>query len=142
MARSTVGITILVGKGIFEMLTASIEAQFKGHPDALLFTVMVAIPLLLNIGLAWIQDAVLKWKSTRRPGRRTVTSSGAGLLGGEGGEGEGGAMVGLGAATTGGEQVAIGAAQQLASQFADLRVRASDKASSTTVMVSGLHDDS
>ncbi|MEW5319042.1 MAG: hypothetical protein WDW38_010218 [Sanguina aurantia] len=150
VARSTVGVTILLGKRLFEILTASIEARFRGHPDALLFTVMVAIPLTLNIGLAWIQDAVLKWKSTRRlPGRRTVTTS-AGVVvtcqGSDGGEGDGGgsAMVGVsGTAAAGGEPGAIGA-QQLASvlTFAvDRRARASDKPGSSMLVDASLRDD-
>ncbi|KAG2451255.1 hypothetical protein HYH02_003862 [Chlamydomonas schloesseri] len=65
-ARLSVGATVLSTLALMGALAGGLDRLFGGRPDAELFTVMVGIPMLLNVGQAWIQDQVLKWTARRR----------------------------------------------------------------------------
>jgi len=69
-ARSVVGAVILLFSPAFMFITANLDARFVGRPDQYLYTVMVALPLVVNVGQAWIQDQVLKWTGRKHPGDR------------------------------------------------------------------------
>ncbi|KAJ9514047.1 hypothetical protein V8C86DRAFT_1816524 [Haematococcus lacustris] len=69
-ARSCVGLCVLLLAPGFQLVTAALDLYFRGRPDTYLYTVMVAIPLVVNVGQAWIQDQVLKWKHKRAPGSK------------------------------------------------------------------------
>jgi len=60
-ARSIVGVTVVSLIAPLSRVTSFMDSKFVGHPDAYLYTVMVCIPLVMNVGQAWIQDQVLKW---------------------------------------------------------------------------------
>uniref|UniRef100_A0A7S0Y9J2 Uncharacterized protein n=1 Tax=Polytomella parva TaxID=51329 RepID=A0A7S0Y9J2_9CHLO len=62
ISRLTVGMTVVLGIPILEKAAKCLDRWFDGHPDLYLFTVMVGCPMILNVGQAWIQDQVLKWK--------------------------------------------------------------------------------
>ncbi|GIL79670.1 hypothetical protein Vretimale_12257 [Volvox reticuliferus] len=95
-ARLSVGATVMSMLRMVAEIARSLDRTFAGQPDAELFTVMVGIPMLLNVGQAWIQDQVLKWSARRRikrGGDALSTSSDAaalpaagGLISGGGGE--------------------------------------------------------
>ena len=57
-ARLSVGATVLSTLRLVAELARGLDRAFLGKPDAELFTVMVGIPMLLNVGQAWIQDQV------------------------------------------------------------------------------------
>lgn len=61
-ARTIVGVVVISSIPALQLITTSMDRQFKGHPDLYIFTVMVGIPVFINIGQAWIQDQVLKWR--------------------------------------------------------------------------------
>jgi hypothetical protein len=61
-ARLIVGLVIYINIPALQLLTLSLDQKFKGRPETYLFTVMVGIPVFINIGQAWIQDQVLKWR--------------------------------------------------------------------------------
>lgn len=56
--RSIVGALILTFAAAFTAITSSLDSRFVGRPDVYLYTVMVAIPLVVNVGQAWIIDVV------------------------------------------------------------------------------------
>lgn len=64
-ARLSVGLTLLATLRVLSRISLALDATFVGHPDLYLFVVMVGIPMMLNVGQAWIQDQVLKWKTRR-----------------------------------------------------------------------------
>ncbi|KAG2435771.1 hypothetical protein HXX76_006967 [Chlamydomonas incerta] len=74
-ARLSVGVTVLSTLRLMAALAGGLDKAFAGKPDAELFTVMVGIPMLLNVGQAWIQDQVLKWSARRRIKRGGADSS-------------------------------------------------------------------
>jgi hypothetical protein len=57
-ARLSVGATVLSTLRLMAELARGLDTAFAGQPDAELLTVMVGIPMLLNVGQAWIQDQV------------------------------------------------------------------------------------
>ncbi len=57
-ARTVVGATILSLAQVFQGLTMYLDRRFAGRPHVYLYTVMVGIPMVINIGQAWIQDQV------------------------------------------------------------------------------------
>ncbi|GAX83167.1 hypothetical protein CEUSTIGMA_g10593.t1 [Chlamydomonas eustigma] len=61
-ARLIVGLVIYINIPALQQLTLSLDQRFQGRPGTYLFTVMVGIPVFINIGQAWIQDQVLKWR--------------------------------------------------------------------------------
>ncbi|KXZ55510.1 hypothetical protein GPECTOR_2g1059 [Gonium pectorale] len=93
-ARLSVGATVLSTLRLMAALAHGLDAAFRGRPEAELFTVMVGIPMLLNVGQAWIQDQVLKWTARRRIKRGMTESLGSGsdapLLQHSSGSGSGG----------------------------------------------------
>eukprot|EP00198_Chlamydomonas_reinhardtii_P002764 XP_001692100.1 predicted protein [Chlamydomonas reinhardtii] len=68
-ARLSVGVTVLSSLRLMGALAGGLDRVCAGHPEAELFTVMVGIPMLLNVGQAWIQDQaagspVFPWRLT------------------------------------------------------------------------------
>lgn len=63
-ARLSVGATVLSTLRLVAELARGLDTAFTGRPDAELLTVMVGIPMLLNVGQAWIQDQVRGLKVT------------------------------------------------------------------------------
>lgn len=61
-ARTITGCVVVSLIPVLKAITAFMDSKFVGHPDTYLFVVMVGIPFIVNIGQAWIQDQVLKWK--------------------------------------------------------------------------------
>eukprot|EP00955_Chlamydomonas_euryale_P077153 362866-Chlamydomonas_euryale.AAC.24 len=61
-ARVIVGVVIITSIPVLSHVTNALDKHFYGHPGVYLFTVMVGIPVVVNVGQAWIQDQVLKWK--------------------------------------------------------------------------------
>ncbi len=57
-ARSIVGLVLLTLAPFFASVTTSMDRRFEGRPSTYLYTVMVCIPLVVNVGQAWIQDQV------------------------------------------------------------------------------------
>ncbi len=57
-ARLTVGAVVLLGLGVLAEAARGLDRAFVGQPHLELFTVMVGIPMTLNVGQAWIQDQV------------------------------------------------------------------------------------
>lgn len=41
----------------------ALDRAFENHPVALLFTVMICCPVLMNVAQAWVQDQFLAWRS-------------------------------------------------------------------------------
>jgi hypothetical protein len=70
-ARVVVGFVVVSNIPVFSIVTNALDDHFEGHPDVFLFTVMVCIPVVVNVGQAWIQDQVLKWshRQTKEPGQ-------------------------------------------------------------------------
>jgi hypothetical protein len=66
-ARSIVGVVVISSIPVLQQLTQALDRKFEGHPDLYIFTVMVGIPIFINVGQAWIQDQVLKWKIRKKP---------------------------------------------------------------------------
>ncbi|KAG1667850.1 hypothetical protein FOA52_011038 [Chlamydomonas sp. UWO 241] len=60
-ARVIVGCIVVSSIPVLSIVTDALDDHFEGHPEVFLFTVMVAIPVVVNVGQAWIQDQVLKW---------------------------------------------------------------------------------
>ena len=58
LARTVTGLVVILAIPYLQLVALALDAKFVGHPDVFLFTVMVAIPLLCNVGQAWIQDQV------------------------------------------------------------------------------------
>ncbi|GFR49276.1 hypothetical protein Agub_g11256, partial [Astrephomene gubernaculifera] len=77
-ARLSVGATVLASMRLVAAVARGLDRAFAGRPHAELFTVMVGIPMLLNVGQAWIQDQVLKWSARRRIKRGMSDSLGNG----------------------------------------------------------------
>lgn len=57
-ARLTVGAVILTTAPLLVRLLRRIDAHFAGHKEMLLLLVMVGLPMLLNVGQAWLQVSV------------------------------------------------------------------------------------
>ncbi|EFJ46002.1 hypothetical protein VOLCADRAFT_118259 [Volvox carteri f. nagariensis] len=98
-ARLSVGGTVLSTLKVVERMALALDRAFVGQPEAELFTVMVGIPMLLNVGQAWIQDQVLKWSARRRIKRGGDALSASGDVtalphGGGGCGGGGGGLLG------------------------------------------------
>ncbi|KAG2501773.1 hypothetical protein HYH03_000273 [Edaphochlamys debaryana] len=77
-ARLSVGAAVLSSLALLAAAARRLDTWFGGRVDAELFTVMVGIPMLLNVGQAWIQDQVLKWTARRRIKRGGGGDSGGG----------------------------------------------------------------
>jgi len=73
LARTIVGCCVVLLIPLLRIVSSFMDRQFKGRPDVYLLTVMVCIPLVLNVGLAYIQDQVLKWKHGSGVGRKAST---------------------------------------------------------------------
>lgn len=65
-ARAVVGVFVIAANGLLVWVAELLDKMFAGHPDALLFSVMIACPLGMNTAQLLIQDAVLKWKRALR----------------------------------------------------------------------------
>lgn len=74
-ARLSVGVTLLLTLTYMSRISRALDRAFKHHVDLELFVVMVGIPMLLNVGQAWIQDQVLKWKIRRHSTPRWDSNS-------------------------------------------------------------------
>jgi len=53
---------VLLTARVLKYIALVLDIVFSGHPTLLLFFVMVACPLGMNLIQAWIQDAFLKHK--------------------------------------------------------------------------------
>eukprot|EP00803_Ostreobium_quekettii_P008182 evm.model.scf_2430EXC.4 EVM.evm.TU.scf_2430EXC.4 scf_2430EXC:13338-15492(+) len=61
LSRCVTGSVVFLCKSYgLKQTAALIDRWFRGHPVALLFTVIIFIPLVANVGQALIRDAVLK----------------------------------------------------------------------------------
>uniref|UniRef100_A0A7S1SNL5 Uncharacterized protein n=1 Tax=Tetraselmis chuii TaxID=63592 RepID=A0A7S1SNL5_9CHLO len=67
-ARLICGALVLLTAGGLKYVALLLDIMFKGYPTLLLFFVMVACPLGMNLIQAWIQDAFLKHRATREGG--------------------------------------------------------------------------
>lgn len=61
IARMLCGTVVIVGTGALAPVAAALDRAFRGHPALLLYFVMVACPVCMNTGQAWLQDQFLKW---------------------------------------------------------------------------------
>lgn len=66
VSRVICGVVIVASMQILQTAAAGLDSLFKGHPDLLLFFVVVGIPVCMNVLLAWIVDQVLKWKHRKQ----------------------------------------------------------------------------
>lgn len=64
VGRVVCGALVLLAAHQLQYISIFLDTLFEGHPALLLFFVMVTCPLLMNLAQAWIQDHVLKRKST------------------------------------------------------------------------------
>lgn len=55
------GSVVITAAPVLAHVAATLDAAFHGHPTLLLYFVMVACPVLMNTGQAWVQDQFLKW---------------------------------------------------------------------------------
>lgn len=58
VARTVVGCCVVILIPVLRNVSSFMDRQFGARPDAYLLTVMVCIPLIVNVGLAYIQDQV------------------------------------------------------------------------------------
>jgi len=58
LARTIVGCCVVLLIPLLQLVSGYMDGQFEGRPDVYLFTVMVYIPLVVNVGLAYVQDQV------------------------------------------------------------------------------------
>jgi STIMATE family len=72
LARAACGLIIgLIGWPL-GWIAALLDHIFVHHPTALLFFVMIACPVLMNLAQAWIQDAHLIWGGSQRQSSNTA----------------------------------------------------------------------
>jgi hypothetical protein len=62
ISRVVCGFIIIPLSPLLQVISEAVDYSFRGHPNVLLFSVMVAWPMLMNMAQAWVQDQVLKWK--------------------------------------------------------------------------------
>eukprot|EP00892_Ulva_mutabilis_P001099 jgi/Ulvmu1/10990/UM007_0170.1 len=67
-ARILCGAAVITSSPLLAHVAASLDTAFRGHPSLLLYFVMVACPVLMNTGQAWVQDQFLKWGSWDQAG--------------------------------------------------------------------------
>lgn len=65
-ARLIVGVVVISTIPQLRLFTSALDAHFSGNPTLYVFTVTVFIPVFINIGQAYIQDQVLKWRIRKR----------------------------------------------------------------------------
>jgi STIMATE family len=58
---------MLLFSGPLSWAAHGLDVLFTGHPDELLWFVVIICPMLLNIAQAWIQDAHLLWSASAEP---------------------------------------------------------------------------
>lgn len=80
VSRIICGILVVSTINYLQVAAAGLDTLFAGHPDILLFFVMVGIPVFMNVLLAWIVDQVLKWKHRKQIKRLDSDAPGTALL--------------------------------------------------------------
>lgn len=75
IARLVCGTVVVTGAGALAHVAAALDRAFHGHPTLLLYFVMVACPVCMNTGQAWVQDQVLKWAAWGPPGPLSASAA-------------------------------------------------------------------